>query len=453
MFLAAAAGAILLLPAIIKPPFAFALAAAVVAVWLADKSIAFPLALAFGPVLVDAVYGSDPLPPGGVTFLFAAWIGLAIALALVRGRQLNGLTTAPVVLSLVLIALMAVRLGASLDPAYGSKKLQLFVADNVLLLIGGLMVGARSKDTRRLLAVMLTISAAGAALLIVGLATGSAQQVAGSGRYSISAQEWPIALGRSSADGLLLAIYAVLAWRTLPGRLWAMAIVPVVAVAMLAAGSRGPVLGFAIALVVLLALLAGRRRTRQQLGRIVIPALIAIVFVPLVVPASAVGRALSAIFGGASGLSTNGRAGLWALAYANISHHPLLGIGTGSFAALNTGELYPHNLILEMAVELGVIGAVTAGWFVVSSLRRLLSAWKSAPDSERLDVSVVISLFISALISAMVSGAIQDNRELWLWAGLGVGMSTRWPRVEQRTGRRSVRRWLPTNARPAAGRR
>jgi O-antigen ligase len=408
-----------------KPLVAFALIAAIGGVWLAYDSIAWPLALSFAPVLVDAIYGSDPLPPGGVTFLFAGWICLAIAIAIVRGQRLAGLTSAPVVLSLALIALMALRLGVSLDPSYGGKKIQLFVADNFLLLIGGILAGARSKDRRRLLTVMLAISAASGLLLVVGLATGSAYQTAGTGRFAIANQQWPIALGRSSADGLLLSIYAVLAWRTLGGRLWAAAILPILAVAMLAAGSRGPVLGFAVALVVLLALVAGHGRTRQQLSRIAIPVLIAIIFVPLLVPGSTVGRALSSIFGGASGLSTNGRANLWALAYSSFSGHPLLGVGTGSFAAFGTGEFYPHNLLLEMGLELGVLGAIAAAWFIISSLRRLLAAWRRSLGTDRLEAAVVTALFIAALISAMVSGAIQDNRELWLWAGVGVGMSTR----------------------------
>jgi O-antigen ligase len=436
-----------------KPVVAFALIAAIAAVWLAYDSIAFPLALSFAPVLVDAIYGSDPLPPGGVTFLFAAWIALAIGIAVVRGRRLVGLTSAPVVLSFILIVFMAARLGASLDPSYGGKKLQLFVADNVLLLLGGIMVGARGRDTRRLLAVMLAISAASALLLVVGLATGSAYQTAGTGRFAIANQQWPIALGRSGADGLLLSIYAVLAWRSVSGRLWAAAILPVLAVSMLGAGSRGPVLGFAVALVVLLALIAGRGRTRQQLSRIAIPALIAIVFVPLLVPGSTVGRALSSLFGGASGLSTNGRANLWALAYSSFSGHPLLGVGTGSFAAFGTGESYPHNLILEMGLELGAFAAIAAAWFIISSLRRLFLAWRASVGTDRLEVSVVTALFVAALISAMVSGAIQDNRELWLWAGLGVGMSIRNVRVAQRSAQKSAKSWAPNVVRPAPGSR
>jgi hypothetical protein len=34
-------------------------------------------------------------------------------------------------------------------------------------------------------------------------------------------------------------------------------------------------------------------------------------------------------------------------------------------------------------------------------------------------------LFVSALVNAFVSGAIQDNKEIWVWGGLAVGMSTR----------------------------
>src|SRR5205807_7707964 len=105
-------------------------------------------------------------------------------------------------------------------------------------------VGTRRRDTERFFVLMLTISAAGALLLMAELATGTASNVIAN-RFSTSAQEYPIQLGRSSSDGLLLAIYAMLAWRSLPGRFWATAMFPALTVTLIAAGSRGPVVAFA----------------------------------------------------------------------------------------------------------------------------------------------------------------------------------------------------------------
>jgi O-antigen ligase len=417
-------GILVVLPAIVKPAIGIACVAGLIALWLASKSVAYPLAAAFVPSLVDAIYGSNPLPPGGVTFLFAAWIGLAIVIAMVRGNQPRGLLSVPVMLAFALMALMVVRLGPSIAESYGSKKLQLYIANNLVFLIAGVFVGARRRDARQFYMIMLAISAAGALLLVVALATGQAQQVVAN-RFTVSTQEYPIQLARSSADGMLLAIYVMIAARTLGARLWAAAVFPALAVTLIAAGSRGPVLAFLFAVIALLALAAATGRARRQLTRVAATILGAVVLVPLLVPGSTIGRALSAIVGGASGLSTNGRAGLWAKAISEFSTHPLLGIGTGGFAGLKAGELYPHNVLLEAAVELGILGGIVAAWFIVSSLRRMIAFWRSSVGADKLEASLIISLFLAALINALFSGAFQDNREVWLWAGFGIGMCAR----------------------------
>ena len=51
--------------------------------------------------------------------------------------------------------------------------------------------------------------------------------------------------------------------------------------------------------------------------------------------------------------------------------------------------------------------------------------WRTAPGLEKLDAVVLIALFLAALGNALFSGAIQNNQEIWIWAGLGLGMSTR----------------------------
>jgi O-antigen ligase len=412
------------IPAITRPVIAIGLVAAAAGLWLASKSVAYPLGIAFAPSLVEAIYGSNPLPKGATTYLFFGWIGLAIVIAMIRGEHPRLLFSAPVLVSFALLGLMVARLGASPESAYGSHKLQLFIANNLIFLIAGIFVGTRRRDTERFFVLMLTIAATGALLLMVELATGAASNLIAD-RFSISAQEYPIQLGRSSSDGLLLAIYGMLAWRSLSGRLWATAAFPALAVTLIAAGSRGPVVAFAIALVTLLAMSATTPRARRRLTLVLVVGVGAIVLVPLVVPSSTIGRALSALFGGASGLSTTGRAGLWKVAADAFAAHPLLGIGTGGFAGLQTTELYPHNILIEAAAELGIVGAILVAWFIIGSLRRLLARRRVLPSADKLEMSIVIALFVAALVNALFSGAIQDNREIWLWAGLGLGICSR----------------------------
>jgi O-antigen ligase len=335
--------------------------------------------------------------------------------------------TLPVALAVGLIGLMLLRLGASADQAYGSTKLQLYIADNVVFLVGAVFVGATRQNLRTFLIVTLAVVAAGAFLLLGELARGTAQQVYGgaSGRFAINAQQGAINLGRASSNGALIAIFLIIASRRLSLRLVGIALLPILLVALVAAGSRGPTVAFMVGLLALVALTAASGRARRQLLLVAAAMVAAGVVIPVLVPGSAIGRSLSTIVGSANGLSSNGRSALWSEAFTAFSQHPLFGIGTGGFGAIDPVELYPHNLLLETGAELGVLGVLTVGVMILSMLRRLSALWRQVDGAQRLEVTVVISLFVSALVNSMFSGGIQDNADIWLWGGLGIGMYAR----------------------------
>jgi O-antigen ligase len=437
----------MVLPALTQPVLGIALVCAIVGVWLAWRSIAYPLALAGIPTIVEAIVGSNPLPKGAVTFIFAAWIGLAIVFAAMRRthqRAIQALVSAPVLLSLALLGVMVLRLGPSAAQAYGSNKVQLYVANNLVFLVGAIFVGTRRGDLRLLLSILLVVASGESLLLMYKLLSGSLHTTF-EGRFALSAQEYPIYLGRNSADGLIVAIYAVLTATRAWTRMAAVAVLPLLTVGLLAAGSRGPVVAFLVGAVVLVALTSTRGRAQQRLLLAGGGLLGAAIVVPLVLPSSAIGRAVSALLGGTSGLSTNGRAELWSQAFTSFSQHPFLGVGTGGFSAINPVGLYPHNILLEAAVELGIVGALLVAGILVGAGRRLYWAWRGARGRDRIDAAILATLFTTALVNALFSGAIQDNREIWVWGGLGIGMSARiaYERREARAAFARERRLRP----------
>ena len=414
-----------------------ALAGVVVAVWLAWKSVAYPLALAGIPTIIAAIVGSNPLPKGGVTSIFAVWIGIAVLFAVSRGTHETAgraLMSAPVLLSLALLGWMLLRLGASPAQAYGSIKLQHYVADNLVFLLGAIYVGARRNDLRLFFLVALAVAGGEALLLLAKLLGGGVKETLAN-RVSLTAQEYPIYLARNAANGLVIAIYAVLAAVRTWTQIGALAMLPLLAVALLAAGSRGPVVAFLFGAIALIALTAASGRARRRLLLVSGGILVAAVVVPLVVPSASIGRSLSTLLGSSSGLSSNGRSALWAQAYTGFGQHALLGVGTGGFASLNPAQTYPHNLFLEMGVEVGVVGLLLVVGIIASLTTRLVRAWRAASERDKLDAAVLITLFLTALINALFSGAIQDNKEIWLWGGLGMGMGARvtYQRLKART--------------------
>jgi O-antigen ligase len=319
---------------------------------------------------------------------------------------------------------MLLRLGSSPAQEYGSTTVQLYVADNLVFLIGAVFVGSSRRDLHLFFAILLTVATGEALLLMLKLLSGGLHMTF-EGRFALSTHEYPIYLGRDSADGLIVAIYTVLTATRTWTRMMAVAVLPLLAVGLLAAGSRGPVVACLIGVVVLVALTSTKGRARQRLLLAGGGLLGAMIVVPLILPGSAIGRALSAIVGGASGLSSNGRAALWAKAFTGFAQHPFLGLGTGGFYSLNPTLPYPHNILLEAGVALGIVGVLLILGIVLGAGKRIFACWREGLGRDRADAAVLAALFVSALINALVSGAIQDNKEIWVWGGLGVGMAAR----------------------------
>jgi O-antigen ligase len=424
----AALGVLVLAPLLTRPTYALLLPLALIAAWLAWKSPAIPLALGGIPPLVDAIVGTDPLPKGGFTLLFSAWIALGIGFVIVRGTHhapARALLSIPVLASCFLLGLMVFRLGASPDHAYGSQKVQLYVADVLIFFVGAVFVGSRRADLQLFFMVLLGLTAISSLVFLAQLVGGAAQQVF-NGRFSLASQEYPIDLARASADGLLVAVYFLLSAERRSLRVPVAVATPVVAIAMIAAGSRGPVVAFVVGLAALLALSAATPQARRRFAVLgAIFALIAVV-VPLIVPSSAIGRALSTIVGSASGLSSNGRSSLWSAAISSFSHHFALGLGTGGFAAqpaaISDLVQYPHNLFLEVASELGIVGLVALLAILIGLAGRLATLWRSTRGEDKLLSSILIALFVTALTNACISEAIYGNGEVWQWGGLALGM-------------------------------
>lgn len=416
-------GALALTPLLSKPIVAVGLLVALVALALAWKSIAYPIGLAGIPTVIDAFAGFNPLPKGATTFLLAAWIGVA-AVALIMRREdlagVRGLFSLPVAMALTLLALMMLRLGASGDQSYGMQKIELYFADSVVLLLGAVLLGANRRAFRLSLLLMLGVAVAEAVYLIGEILSGGSATFVD--RFAVSAQEGPILLGRDSATGALIAMFVVLAWPRGRVRTSAIVAVPLCLISLVAAGSRGPVVAFIVGLATLLSLVGADRQVRRRLALLIGALVGAAILVPLVVPGSAIGRSLSTILGSASGLSSNGRSALWSGAYTTLQHHVLLGIGTGGFGSLNLGYQYPHNILLEIGLELGVLGLLAFALMLGSIGVRLTRLWRETRLDERLEVSLLIALLASAVVNALFSGALPDNRDIWRWGGIAIGM-------------------------------
>lgn len=418
----------MLAPLIIKPMTGFLVAGAALVILLAWRSVAWPLAFSGIPTVLFAVFGSNPLPAGGVTLVLGGWIALAVGFVVVTRVDLppaRVMLAAPMIASIVLLAWMVLRLGASAAAGYGQQKIQLFVVGNLAFMFGGIIAGWRKEHLRLLVALVFAVSFAGAAVLCFQFLTGGAQTVLPD-RFSISSTDDPISLGRDSAGGLLIGVYLLLTVKSPSLRVWIMATFPVLAISLVASGSRGPVAGAVGGFAVFAALAVTTPSARRRLLLVAGGALASILVVPLVVPGAAVSRSLEVFTASGGSLSSNGRTGLWGSAIDLFTQNTFLGIGTGGFSVTQVTENYPHNIILEAASELGVVGLAAVVVLIVNVASRLVRAWQHANEAdEKLLAAVILALFTTGVINSFFSGAIPDNKIVWLWGGAAVGVSAR----------------------------
>jgi O-antigen ligase len=426
-FLAIAATApVLFAPLLMRPVLAIGGAAALVCTLLAWLSPAIPLGLIATPNLVPLT-GATDLPDGAVTMALFAWLLAGIAFALLQRSHevpMPFRSFLPALLSIALLAWMLLRLGDSRAAEYGSRKVQLFLTLNLGTLVAGMVVGRRRRDVELCLALMLLVAVVAALGTLSQILSGVRPTF--EGRYGLSNVEYdPIALGRLSAVGLLIAAYAVLA-RTGRVRAVAMVVAPLIAIAVLASGGRGPILGLLAGLAVLAALLA-RGGAWKRLPLLLAAAVASALVVGQLVPGEAIDRALSVIVGGETGRDSNGRSELWAAAWRVFVEHPGMGVGTGGFAAIEPAELYPHNLFLEVGVELGLLGLAALVAALAIGIAAIGGAFRSATADDRALLGLVIAMLVAALVNAMVSADIAGNADVWLALGLGIGLSSALP--------------------------
>ncbi len=129
-------------------------------------------------------------------------------------------------------------------------------------------------------------------------------------------------------------------------------------------------------------------------------------------------RRMTLLLDGSLGSSAQGRVECYEAAVRLWWERPVLGHGLGSWPVLylhSDVRAYPHNLVLELLVELGLCGLLLFGILMVAAWRSLGSLRQIAADPLRI---TILMLLVGALFNAMVSGDLNDNRFLFAVLGL-----------------------------------
>ena len=137
-----------------------------------------------------------------------------------------------------------------------------------------------------------------------------------------------------------------------------------------------------------------------------------------------------------SGESARGSAGDrlfgWEAAISAFVKKPVLGWGAGGTRAyikthrgmfgIYGGDLkleYPHNVVLQVAAEQGVVGLLALVWFFWLTLKKA----KRVANITRGRLSCLFWILIFDLMVIQVSGDLDAWRAIWLWCGITLAIS------------------------------
>jgi O-antigen ligase len=243
-----------------------------------------------------------------------------------------------------------------------------------------------------------------------------------------------IALARAGGFGLLTTLTFLLPTERRPLvrlSLWVMAALQLWAT--LSAGARGPVLALILAFLFFFALSA-RGFPRLRIDRFALRLGVVMLFVVIIL--AAVAQDLfstltfrSQILVTEGGTSVATRLDLYRTAIELWADSPIWGSGTGQFGVAVAGEdirLYPHNIVLELGAETGIIGVLGFVTMIGLAFTKGFICLHSEKGFAKIVARYLLVAGCFALLNAMVSGDINDNRILFTLVGLLTATSRFW---------------------------
>jgi O-antigen ligase len=217
-------------------------------------------------------------------------------------------------------------------------------------------------------------------------------------------------LGLFAAVAYLMVVTP--SWRKV---IWLIPVAWVFVPTILAAGSRGVLVGGALGLLIVGAHFIARARHKLlPVGVIAVTVVVILISAPgLVGPA---GKKYATLFSGKTeelgDRNTLLRQG-WEIALA----HPM-GLGVASFHG-ETGSIYPHNFVLEALDEEGIIGLALLLGLIVAAWR----ATRRAPEGPTSpEATLAASLLVLLVAEALFSETFTQLRVLWFAFGLALAV-------------------------------
>lgn len=360
----------------------------------------------------EQVRGVVPVDLTLVSILLA---GLLVAGALVIRRGKVGPGLGPFVLAFALFT--PALLVTSFDNPYSVLKTQVLFTLTPLVMLSALVL----VNTRQRRLWFLRGNAALGLVISVLLLTTGVTSVVSDGRLQVDDAN-PIAIGRTACLGLVVLAIGALRLRGVR-RLAAVGGAALCAVAAVATGSRGPLLAAAAGIAIATVLAGSRQHRLRRLLGLGVAAVVLVEIVVRLAPTASLER-LSAAQGGEGDIVREGLAtetlsifwGHWGgVGWGDLGYY----YSTNVRSEIQGWALYPHNLLLEVLGEGGLLALIGLLILLVVSFRRLVIFADDVPGQ------MMLALWVLAIGSSMTSSDVIGNRVVWAMIGIGLALPRR----------------------------
>ena len=346
--------------------------------------------------------------PVDLTLLTAAGV---LAAMVVRAWKSDGIRPLPLasLLALGLAGLVGLSVLWSPAPDLGLDKALRFQTFTMIAFFAPFVLVRSRGDLTRLMLFLLGASLAVALTAVPGADPNQPLTVAGG--------ESEIELALYSSSGIVAGIYLLLALET---RWRALLVVPIVMLAqtVIAAGSRGVLIGTVLALLVIAAQAVWRARVKIVPIALIAAAVVALISFGAEVAGPAAADKYEGLIAGGAGPETLGKRNFLVQDGIRIFLEYPMGRGASGYEH-ETGFGYPHNALVEVAAEQGVIGVALLASLIVAAFAAARRA-KEGPLSP--EAILAIGLLIVLVSDAMVSQTFTQFRELWFAMGLALAV-------------------------------
>lgn len=306
--------------------------------------------------------------------------------------------------------------------SYAIVKTVRFFTLTLLATVAPLFLIRSRRDLRRFLAALALLGGVMAADALLFLLAGGEQLHRSLAARLMIFSSSTITLGR--AAGISFLWMALLRPRGWAMSLLAFSSIGVLAIVILGAGSRGPLLATAAALFVTVVLFQWRKPSSiVRFAAVVIVGALGVMWAYPMLPGGSLLRA-ERFFSGEFGSSELLRVQAYRVSWETIRENPL-GIGLGGFAKrsdlwLGEARQFPHNILLETLLEGGWLAGIYFAFLLVRACQNVKCFTRKLTGVTEFRTLFAVLLFL--LMNDMVSGELNDSKMLLAFVGLALGL-------------------------------